>query len=225
MEERLREQAALARIGEMAAVLAHEIKNPLAAIRGAIEVIGGRLGSGSKDGGIVREIIGRIDELNDLMEDLLLFARPPQVKAAPVEIRALITSTADLLAGDPALKAVRVAVDGAPTRIIADPGLLRIVFLNLMMNSAHAMKGEGAIRVSVDQSGPACRIAFADSGPGIPPDVRAKIFVPFFTTKSRGSGLGLPTAKRLVEAHHGTIAVDCPPAGGTTVTIQLPATN
>jgi signal transduction histidine kinase len=65
-------------------------------------------------------------------------------------------------------------------------------------------------------------VRFSDSGPGIPADVRARIFTPFFTTKSRGSGLGLPTAKRLVEAHHGTIDVDCPPAGGTTVTVRLP---
>ena len=223
IEEQLREQTALARLGEMAAVLAHEIKNPLAAIRGAIEVIGRRLAPDSKEASVVKEVVGRIDSLNDLMKDLLLFARPPQVKPAPIEIRSLITSTADLLAGDPALSAVRVAVDGSPARIVADPGLLRIVFLNLMVNSAHAMKGEGAIKVSVDQSGNRCRIAIADSGPGIPPDVREKIFTPFFTTKSRGTGLGLPTAKRLVEAHRGTITVQCPPLGGTTVTVELPA--
>jgi len=225
MEQRLREQTALARLGEMAAVLAHEVKNPLAAIRGAVEVIGRRLSPESKESSVIKEVVGRIDALNDLMKDLLLFARPPQVKPAPIEIRSLITSTADLLAGDPSLSAVRVAVQGSPARVVGDPGLLRIVFLNLMVNSAHAMKGEGAIRVSVDQSGSGCRIAIADSGPGIPADVREKIFIPFFTTKSRGTGLGLPTAKRLIEAHHGTIAVDCPPAGGTTVTIQLPASN
>ena len=65
-------------------------------------------------------------------------------------------------------------------------------------------------------------IAFRDAGPGIPSEIREKIFTPFFTTKRRGSGLGLPTAKRLIEAHHGSISVDCPPAGGTTVSIQLP---
>jgi two-component system sensor kinase FixL len=225
MEEQLREQTALARLGEMAAVLAHEVKNPLAAVRGAIEVIGQRLAAGSKDAGIVKEIIGRVDALNDLMKDLLLFARPPQVKPARIEVRSLITSTADLLGKDPALSAVHVAVEGSPAQVIGDPGLLRIVFLNLMVNSAHAMRGEGAITVSVAQADQGCRIAFTDSGPGIPPDVRDKIFVPFFTTKARGSGLGLPTAKRLVEAHRGTIAVECPPAGGTTVTIQLPASS
>ena len=84
------------------------------------------------------------------------------------------------------------------------------------------MRGTGRIRVSVSADDRRCRVAFADAGPGIPPDIREKIFTPFFTTKARGTGLGLPTARRLIEAHHGTIHIECPPCGGTTVTIQLP---
>jgi PAS domain S-box-containing protein len=223
MEEQLREQAALARLGEMAAVLAHEVKNPLAAVRGAIEVIGSRLPADGKDAAVVKEIVTRIDSLNELMKDLLLFARPPRPNPLPVEISLLVTSTAALLREDPALNAVRIDVEGSAPLVSADPGLLRIVFLNLMVNSAHAMRGEGHIKVSVQASGGGCRIAFEDSGPGIPAEIREKIFTPFFTTKSRGTGLGLPTAKRLIEAHRGTIDVHCPPGGGTTVTVQLPA--
>jgi two-component system sensor kinase FixL len=223
MEEQLREQAALARLGEMAAVLAHEVKNPLAAVRGAIEVIGSRLPSGTRDAAVVKEIVSRIDSLNDLMKDLLLFARPPRPHPLLIEIPSLVTSTADLLREDPALSAVRIDVEGSAPAIFADPGLLRIVFLNLMVNSAHAMRGEGHIKVSVRTSDDGCRIAFEDNGPGIPAGIREKIFTPFFTTKSRGTGLGLPTAKRLIEAHRGTIDVRCPPGGGTTVTVQLPA--
>ena len=129
----------------------------------------------------------------------------------------------ELLGEDPALKGVRVQVDGAVPPIEADPELLKIVFQNLLVNSAHAMHGQGTIRISLKATDSSCQIAFIDAGPGIPQEIRDKIFTPFFTTKSRGSGLGLPTAKRLIEAHHGTIAVDCPPAGGTTVSIQLPA--
>jgi signal transduction histidine kinase len=100
------------------------------------------------------------------------------------------------------------------------------VFLNLMVNSAQAMRdGSGRIKVSVLASAGKCRIDFADDGPGIPPDIREKIFTPFFTTKSRGTGLGLATARRLIEAHRGTIDVLCPPAGGTTVSIQLPVVS
>jgi two-component system sensor histidine kinase HydH len=84
------------------------------------------------------------------------------------------------------------------------------------------MRGEGRIRVSVNASGPFGEVMFVDAGPGIPPEIREKIFTPFFTTKARGTGLGLPTAKRFVEAHGGTIAIECPPAGGTIVTIRLP---
>jgi signal transduction histidine kinase len=100
--------------------------------------------------------------------------------------------------------------------------MLKIVFQNLLINGAHAMEGKGKIRLNLAAADAFCRIAFIDGGPGIPPDVRQQIFVPFFTTKSRGSGLGLPTARRLVEAHRGEIAVDCPPGGGTRVIVRLP---
>ena len=222
IEAQLREQAALARLGEMAAVIAHEVKNPLAGIRGAIQIIGGRLPKDSKDAQITREIVSRIDALNVLMKDLLLFARPPQPKPSPVELQALVRTTADLLSADPALKGVHVEVEGSAPPVLADPDLLKIVFVNLLVNGAHAMNGEGVLRVGIGSQGQAAEIAFRDNGPGIPEDVRARIFTPFFTTKSRGSGLGLPTVKRLVEAHHGTVNIECPPTGGTTVTVQLP---
>jgi two-component system, LuxR family, sensor kinase FixL len=222
IEAQLREQTALARLGEMAAVIAHEVKNPLAGIRGAIQIIGGRLPKDSKDAQITQEIISRIDALNALMKDLLLFARPPQPKPLAVELKTLVTTTADLLNADPALKGLRVEVEGSAPPVLADPDLLKIVFVNLLVNGAHAMNGQGIVRVAIGTHGSLSEVTFSDSGPGIPADVRARIFTPFFTTKSRGSGLGLPTAKRLVEAHHGTIDVECPPAGGTTVTVRLP---
>jgi PAS domain S-box-containing protein len=221
MEEQLREQAALARLGEMAAVIAHEIKNPLAGVRGAIQVIGGRL-KDSPDQAVVHEILARIDSLNDLMKDLLLFARPPQPRPTAVDVAPLVTSVADLLREDPALASVQVDVDGSVPPVAADPGLLKIVFLNLLVNSGHAMEGRGRIRVSLTSIDGVCEITFNDSGPGIPAAVREKIFTPFFTTKARGTGLGLPTAKRLIEAHSGTIRIECPPEGGTLVTVQLP---
>lgn len=222
LEEQLREQTTLARLGEMAAVIAHEVKNPLAGIRGAIQVIGGRLPGDSKDGAMVTEIVSRIDALNELMKDLLLFARPPQPHPAAVEIDSLLAATTELLADDPAFTNVSVRVDGAAPRIFADAALLKIVFVNLLINAAHAMPQGGTIQVSIGAANGTCHIAFSDAGPGIPPSVREKIFTPFFTTKSRGTGLGLPTARRLVEAHRGTISITCPPAGGTTVLVQLP---
>lgn len=222
MEEQLREQAALVRLGEMAAVIAHEIKNPLAGIRGAVQVIGGRLPADSRDAAVIGEIVNRIDTLNSLIQDLLLFARPPQPRPAAVEVSPLVSTTLDLLGADPMLQGVQVDIAGSAPPVMADPELLKIIFQNLLVNSAQAMHGRGRIQVSVGVVQASCEVRFADSGPGIPPDVREKIFNPFFTTKARGTGLGLPTAKRLIEAHHGTIRVDCPPTGGTTVTVHLP---
>jgi two-component system sensor kinase FixL len=222
MEERLREQAALARLGEMAAVLAHEVKNPLAGIRGAIQVIGDRLPPAAPEAPIFKEIVSRIDALSELMKDLLTFARPSQPHFAPTALRPLVVAVAELLSNDPAVAAVRVEVTGDGQPVSADAELLKIVFLNLLLNGAHAMQGQGTITVSFADANGECRMVFADTGPGIPADVRDKVFVPFFTTKSRGTGLGLPTAKRIVEAHHGTISIDCPADGGTTVQIRLP---
>ena len=223
MEEQLRERAALARLGEMAAVIAHEVRNPLAGIRGAIQTIGTRLPAEGGDGAMVKEIVSRIDSLNEMMKDLLLFARPPQPRPKPTEIIPLVQMIANLLKEDPALRNVRVDVGGSSPTIPADAEMLKIVFQNLLVNGAHAMGGHGRINVDVKTVDTSCVIAVTDQGPGIPPDMLDKIFLPFFTTKARGSGLGLPTAKRLIEAQNGDISIDCPPAGGTTVIVTLPA--
>jgi signal transduction histidine kinase len=171
---------------------------------------------------VMQEIVARIDALDGLMKDLLLFSRPPVLKRLPTEVVPLVAGTAELLRQDPALQQVEVAVEGTAPPISADAEMLRLVFQNLLLNGAHAMEGRGRIQVNVRVSGTVCQVAITDNGPGIPADIRQKIFTPFFTTKSAGSGLGLPTAKRLVEAHDGEIAIDCPPAGGTTVVVRLP---
>lgn len=222
IEEQLREQASLARLGEMAAVLAHEIKNPLAGIRGAMQVMSGRMPAGSADAAMTGEIISRIDALDGLMKDLLLFARPPKPNRRPIELAPLVGVTASLLKEDAALAGVDVDIEGTAPAVNADPEMLKMVFQNLLVNGAHAMNGRGRIHVEVRPVEGACRIVFADSGPGIPADIRDKVFTPFFTTKSRGTGLGLPTVKRFIDAHRGSIAIDCPPSGGTVVSIQLP---
>ena len=224
MEERLRAQASLATLGEMAAVIAHEVKNPLAGVRGAIQVIGGRLPAGAADGTVIRDILARIDALNELMEDLLLFARPPQPQRVPVEILSLLARTVDLLKRDPALRLVQVDIGGSAPPLSADAEMLRIVFHNLLVNAAHAIRGEGTIRVEVTSAEAVCQVTVIDRGPGIPTELHDKLFVPFFTTKSRGSGLGLPTAKRLVEVHGGTIAI-ASTSTGTTVTVSLPVAS
>jgi PAS domain S-box-containing protein len=222
LEEQLREQAALARIGEMAAVIAHEVKNPLAGIRGAIQVIGGRLPPDSPDAAITREIVSRIDELSEQMKELLLFSRPPQPHPSLVDLAGLAMMTATLYGADPSASRVSVDVQGDSPLIHADAALLKIVLVNLLLNATQAMKGQGTIQVTIATAGMEAVVSVSDAGPGIPPEVREKIFTPFFTTKSRGTGLGLAIARRLVEAHRGTISVDCPAQGGTLVRVALP---
>jgi len=223
LEEQLRESTALAKLGEMAAVVAHEVKNPLAGIRGAIQVIGSRLPADSRDASVLTDIVKRIDALDGLMKDLLLFARSPQPRRASVDLVPLLTMTADLLCRDPALKDIQVGVAGSAPPVHADAEMLKIVFQNLLVNSAHAMQGRGRIDVAISAVDSTSQVSVTDRGPGIPADIRDRIFTAFFTTKSRGSGLGLATAKRLIEAHQGQIQVECPPAGGTIVTVRLPS--
>ena len=127
-----------------------------------------------------------------------------------------------LVSEDPAARDVRFEVEGTAAPVFADRELLKIVLLNLLLNAAQAVQHHGTIRTSVLASDRACRIAVADDGPGIPAEIRDRVFAPFFTTKSRGTGLGLPTAKRLIDAHDGSISVACPVEGGTIVTVELP---
>jgi two-component system sensor kinase FixL len=222
MEEQLREQAALVRLGEMAAVIAHEVRNPLAAVRGAVEVIGGRLPGGSREAAITADIVARIDTLNQLVNDLLLFARPPKPHPIAVDLSILLAATAALLGQDASYRRVHVEISGSVPPVLADAELLKIVFTNVFINSAQAMRGNGAIRVALTSADSMGQIVISDEGPGISPEILNKLFMPFVTTKARGTGLGLSTVKRLIDAHHGNIHVECPPGGGTAVTIRLP---
>jgi two-component system sensor kinase FixL len=222
IEEQMREQASLVRLGEMAAVIAHEVKNPLAAIRGAIQVIGTRLTPGGREASVIGDIIGRIDALNQLVKDLLLFARPNRPNPRPVDISMLVATTATLFRQDSAHREVELTVSGHAPFVMADPDQLQIVFLNLFINSAQAMRERGMITVALTAEAGCCRAAVGDGGPGIPLEVLAKLFTPFVTTKARGTGLGLSTVKRLVEGQGGRVEVECPPEGGTVVTISLP---
>jgi two-component system sensor kinase FixL len=222
METTLREQASLARLGEMAAVIAHEIKNPLAGVSGAIQMLAANLEDDRDASAVVQEILQRIDSLDRMTKDMLLFARPPKPRRTRVEVAPLLSATARFLKEDPAVRDVSIDVTGSAPPVSADPEMLQVIFQNLLINGAHAMQGRGSISVAIASTGNRCEVSVSDAGPGIPLDVRERIFTPFFTTKARGSGLGLPTAKRLVEAHGGEIGIECPPAGGTTVRVHLP---
>ena len=224
-EKRLQEQAALARLGEMAAVVAHEVKNPIAGIRGALQVISSRMPPETRDRAVMGDIITRLDGLNGVVQDLLVFARPREMRTEPVDLAALIGHTIDLIRRDPIFAAIEVRIDGSTGLVQADPAQLQLVVQNVLMNAAQAMNGQGPVGITFSAADGRSQMSIADGGPGMPPEVLEHAFEPFFTTKSRGTGLGLPLAKRIIEAHGGDIRIDTPPSGGTTVTLVLPLTR
>ncbi len=222
-EQELRRQEALAQLGQLAAVVAHEVKNPLAGIAGAIEVIGSRLPETNPDRAVVRTILERIEALNRRLQDVLRFARPRPPQRGPVRLLPLLRETASLLERDPGLSEVRVRLEGEDARIAGDAEQLRDLFLNLLLNAAQAMEGRGEIHVRVGCARGRCTVEILDQGPGIPREIAARVFEPFFTTKSQGTGLGLAIARRVVEDHEGSIHIGSGPRGGTLVRVELPA--
>jgi signal transduction histidine kinase len=221
-EDRLAQQAALARLGQMAAVVAHEVRNPLAGIKGVLQVLMGRRSAADPDVAVMRDVVARIDALGDLINDLMLFARPRPPQASAVPLRPLLMEAASLLRRDPIGPAVEVTIDGPDATLTADSELLRAAVLNLFLNAAQAMGGTGRIAVTIRRRDDWCTIEVRDSGPGIPMEIRDRVFEPFFTTKARGGGLGLPIARRTAELHHGTLTLECPETGGCVFVLALP---
>ena len=221
-EEKLAQQAALARVGQMAAVVAHEVRNPLAGIKGAIQVLMSRRAAGDAELPVMRDIVGRIDSLSELINDLMLYARPRAPRVSQVELRPLVGDAVTIVRRDPAAQSVDIVVEGEDISVSADDELIRATILNLLINAAQAMAGNGRIVVTLGKAGDFATIDVRDNGPGIPPDIRGQVFDPFFTTKARGGGLGLPIARRTAELHGGSLVLDCPEGGGTVMTMTLP---
>ena len=219
-EAQLREQAALAQLGQLAAVVAHEVRNPLAGLRASLQVIDRRV-SEPRDRSAIAAMIQRIDGLNDKVEDLLLFARPRPPRRQPVDVKAILNDvalTAQLGCGrsDPPIR-----VCGDDVRATADPDMLRAALLNLTLNACQAAVHQD-IELQVSAVNGICRIAVCDRGPGIPPAVRERVFEPFFTTRFNGTGLGLAIVKRLIELQEGTVELNDRPGGGTVAEVKIP---
>lgn len=221
-EDRLAQQAALARVGQMAAVVAHEVRNPLAGIKGAVQVLMSRRSAGDSELPVMRDIVARIDALSELINDLMVFARPRPPRLAVVELHAVLADAITIVRRDPAAHGVEISVQGDDVSVTADGELVRATVLNLLLNAAQAMAGRGRILVTTMRQNGLAVIQVSDTGPGIPSEIREQIFEPFFTTKARGGGLGLPIARRTAELHGGTLTLECPPEGGTVVTMSLP---
>jgi PAS domain S-box-containing protein len=223
MQEELVRTQSLAAVGEMAATVAHEVKNPLAAISGPLQILAEDLKENDPKKGLMKEILGQVRRLDNTVRGLLAIAKPYVPKTQSVILRELVERIGRLV-GEHALgRGVRFSYEGgAELSIAADPALLEQVLWNLFLNSAEAMKGRGEIRVHIQDPAQTVELTISDSGGGIPPEVLQKLFRPFFTTKSNGTGLGLAICRKIVEAHRGTIAIQSDSGKGAIVILRFP---
>jgi two-component system sensor histidine kinase AtoS len=230
-EETLQRTEQLKITGELAAGLAHEIKNPLAGIKASIEILSTAPYLPEEDKRVLILVIGEIKRIELLIRDLLNFARPSRPQFEDTDVNAVLNTVAGMVLKNPrspadASKAISVVKDfdeNIPP-ITADPMQLKQVFMNLTLNAVDAMQGNGTlgIRTRFDSASRAILIEVSDTGKVPDSSVINKIFQPFFTTKPKGTGMGLAISKRLIENHGGTIGIVKNTSGGVTFRMSLP---
>ncbi|HEX2687889.1 MAG TPA: HAMP domain-containing sensor histidine kinase [Kofleriaceae bacterium] len=204
----------LASLGEMSAVLAHEIKNPLASLKGNAQLLARMLPGGDKPRAKADRVVDEAIRLEQLTNDLLAFVRTGSIQRAAVDPAALVRDAAASVAGE-----VAIDVHQAPPAWSLDAGRFRQVVVNLLDN---AVAAGPPVTVTVRRDRGHLTVEIADRGPGVSDDDRDKIFEPFFTGKTQGTGLGLAIVRRVVELHHGTIAVYPNPGGGAVFRAEIP---
>lgn len=219
-EAQLREQGGLAQLGGIAAVVAHEVRNPLTGLRASLEVIATRINE-PRDRSAVTVMIERIDALNEKVNDLLLYARPKEPRLRPVRVKALLHDVAASAQSSTGRPHLPFEIGGDDASVIADADMLRAALLNLALNACQAA-GAAEVDATLTADGNCCHIEIRDRGPGIAEAIRDRVFEPFFTTRTSGTGLGLAIVERLVELQEGTVALKDRPGGGTIAEITLP---
>jgi two-component system sensor histidine kinase PilS (NtrC family) len=223
MEARMRQADRLAAVGRMAANIAHEIRNPLASLTGAIEALTARPGTDAERERLGQIVAGESERLNRIIKDFLAYARPAPLQLARVEVVDVLDNVLLLLehrALPPGLKIVRECPPSLPWRL--DPHQLRQAVWNLCLNAVEAMPAGGELRVGVARRGPGLVVSVADTGSGIAPENLPHVFEPFYSTKPEGSGLGLALVHRIVREHGGDVEVRSQAGGGTVFTLTLP---
>jgi two-component system sensor histidine kinase HydH len=223
---RLAQTEKLAALGQLAAAIAHEVRNPLGVIRSAAQGVGEALAAGDEDGQRACSFIQHeIDRLNNVISALLAFARPPRLAPRSVSVRELFDAALVLAGDDLRRKELRVRRDEAAglPEVEADPDLMSQVLLGLLGNAAEVSAARAEITLEAALKDGGVEMAVADRGPGVPAELRARVFEPFFTTRTQGTGLGLAIARQIVEAHRGTIDVVERPGGGARFAVRLPA--
>lgn len=210
-------------IGVVAAGMAHEIKNPLASIKGLTQVLPENLDDREFIAKYVEIVPRQLDRINRIVEDLLAFGRPKELVVRPVDPAKVVTDVLRLVEGQCRQAGIMVVTDGQPTPVVnADPERLAQVFMNIILNAVQAMRGGGELKVRISQQDKAVQIEISDTGEGIAAEKLPNIFDPFYTTKERGSGLGLAVTYRIVKEHGGEITAESQAGKGTIFKIWLP---
>ena len=221
-------------VAALSASLAHEIRNPLMAIRSAVEQLSDSVGQDEDDQTLARLIMRESERLNRLLTEFLDFSRVRAVNLEKLDLLEVVQEAVRTIAAHPAASGVELVAEGESVELDGDGDLLHRIVSNLVLNAVQALDGEGTVRVAVRRevrgrgtSTPVernVRLVVSDNGPGIPDAVRERLFEPFVTGRQGGSGLGLAIVQRAVAAHGGVILVDTSPQMGTTFTIYLPTT-
>jgi signal transduction histidine kinase len=222
--EQVKRADRLSAVGQLAASLAHEIRNPLGSIEGATNIIRSPATSEEIREGSLTIIQKECQRLNRLLTNLLDFARPRQPEFRSVDVPRLIDSIFALVGPNAQLQRVMLkkTIVHAPALLESDPEQLKQVLLNLVINAIQAMPGGGKIEITVDQHDGGVVISVKDQGAGIDPEHLDRIFDPFFTTKEAGTGLGLSVAHQVITQHGGLIKAERNPDRGMTFSISLP---
>ena len=229
LQEEVRHREKLAAIGTMAAGVAHEIRNPLSSIRGFAAYFGGKFAVESEEYRNAQVLIQEADRLNRSITELLELARPTELRTAANDVNPLVERTLRLVRRDAEVAGVRIEQELCPDLPIVelDSDKLTQALLNICINAIQAMQNGGVLHietlsVGTDSDAGSLCIRISDNGPGIPPDAVGKIFEPYFTTKGKGTGLGLAVVQKIIEAHGGEIRVSNNATTGACFEIHLP---
>lgn len=237
LREQVRRKDRLAAVGEMAATVAHEIRNPLGGIEGFAALLARDFDDDDPRRRLVDKIVGGAKSLDRVVTDLLEFTRPLDLRFRQCDCRAVLDNSLSYARPQIAEHDITVERRYPDDKVCAavDSDALGRVLLNLMLNAVHSMESGGTLSVALERKSAGraetenrssmTRIEVADTGCGIKPETISKVFDPFFTTREKGTGLGLAIAHRIVEAHNGSISLDSEVGKGTTVRIDIPLVN
>jgi len=224
LEAELRRKDRLSALGQAAMVIAHEVRNPLGIIKTSTEVVRNRAKLGNAEEKMLGYVIDEVRRIETLVRDFLDFAQPKPPAKVELPLRAVIDRVGAIAAPEFSRQKIELSVDDSSggATVLGDPDQLYQACLNLVLNAIDAMPEGGTIHASVRATGESVSLTISDEGAGVPDAIRPEIFNPFFTTKAKGTGLGLAKVQTVAEAHGGSATCVCEPGRGAAFTIALP---